>query len=125
MSVPRGSTGGDRGASEMLQLSKADYLVIERQYVEGENQIQVYRASTKGATDVSRSAALTGTEIPMKKELVIDLVVSGMSPGNVEAVSFGPDFADGDTSLVLAADDNFNLATQDTVFHLLRVNTHK
>lgn len=37
MSVPRGSTGGDRGASEMLQLSKADYLVIERQYVEGEN----------------------------------------------------------------------------------------
>lgn len=61
----------------------------------------------------------------MKKELVIDLVVSGMSPGNVEAVSFGPDFADGDASLVLAADDNFNLATQDTVFHLLRVNTHK
>ncbi|MBX7557795.1 esterase-like activity of phytase family protein, partial [Streptomyces sp. tea 10] len=125
VSVPRGSTGGDRGASEMLQLSKADYLVIERQYVEGENQIQVYRASTKGATDVSRSAALTGTEIPMKKELIIDLAVSGMSPGNVEAVSFGPDFADGDASLVLAADDNFNLATQDTVFHLLRVNTHE
>ena len=125
VSVPRGSSGGDRGASEMLQLSKTDYLVIERQYVEGENQIQVYRASTKGATDVSRSGALTGTEIPMKKELVIDLVVSGMSPGNVEAVSFGPDFADGDASLVLAADDNFNLATQDTVFHLLRVNTHK
>ncbi|MEX5276423.1 hypothetical protein [Kocuria sp. CPCC 205261] len=40
-------------------------------------------------------------------------------------MSFGPDFADGDASLVLAADDNFNLATQDTVFHLLRVNTHK
>ncbi|MEX5276422.1 esterase-like activity of phytase family protein [Kocuria sp. CPCC 205261] len=80
VSVPRSSSGGDRGASEMLQLSKTDYLVIERQYVEGENQIQVYRASTKGATDVSRSAALTGTEIPMKKELVIDLAVSGMSP---------------------------------------------
>ena len=125
MSVPRGSTGGDRGASEMLQLSETEYLVIERQYFEGENQIQVYRASTKGATDVSRSAALTGTEVPMKKELVIDLAVAGMSPGNVEAVSFGPQFADGDTSLVLAADDNFNLATQDTVFHLLRVNTHR
>ncbi|WP_270256263.1 esterase-like activity of phytase family protein [Kocuria marina] len=125
MSVPRGSTGGDRGASEMLQLSETEYLVIERQYFEGENQIQVYRASTRGATDVSRSAALTGTEVPMKKELVIDLAVSGMSPGNVEAVSFGPQFADGDMSLVLAADDNFNLATQDTVFHLLRVNTHK
>lgn len=125
MSVPRGSTGGDRGASEMLQLSETEYLVIERQYFEGENQIQVYRASTRGATDVSRSAALTGTEVPMKKELVIDLAVSGMSPGNVEAVSFGPQFADGDVSLVLAADDNFNLATQDTVFHLLRVNTHK
>ena len=125
MSSPQGSTGGDRGAPEILQLSKTEYLVIERQYFEGKNEIQVYKASTKGATDVSDLEALKGGEAPMKKELVIDLEVSGMMPGNVEAISFGPEFSDGDKSLVLAADDNFNLATQDTVFHLLRVDTNK
>lgn len=125
MSSPRGSTGGDRGAPEILQLSKTDYLVIERQYFEGKNEIQVYKASTKVASEVAGMAALTGSETPMTKELVIDLEMSGMMPGNVEAISFGPEFSDGDKSLVLAADDNFNLATQDTVFHLLRVDTNK
>ena len=125
MSAPIGSTGGDRGATEILQIGENEYLVVERQYFNGANEIQVFKASTEGATEVSGLDALTGIEVPMTKELLIDLEVAEVGPDNVEAITFGPRFDDGDASLVLVSDDNFNVEHQDTVFHLLRVDTEK
>ncbi|MFL4472994.1 esterase-like activity of phytase family protein [Paeniglutamicibacter sp. MACA_103] len=117
--------GGDRGAVEILQVSAHGYLVVERQYSAGKNSIQVFEASTKGATDVSGQAALDGTAVPMAKELLMDLEVADVHPDNVESISWGPEFADGSASLLLAADDNFSSlggGTQRTTFHLLKVS---
>jgi len=116
---------GDRGAVELLQISRHEFLVLERQYSEGANRIQLYLASTRGAEDVRGTPALDGSERVMSKTLVADLEVVDVHPDNVEALSWGPDLADGSRSVVLVADDNFSSVSggsQRTTVHLLRVD---
>lgn len=113
----------DRGATEILALDDTDYLVLERGLIPGRgNTVQVYRASTTGATDVAGKAALDGSETPMTKTLLFDFEVTGENPDNVEGISWGPSLPDGTRTLMLSADDNFNAAGgQHTRFHLLAV----
>lgn len=115
---------GDRGAVELLQASAHKFLVVERQYNEGTNRIQVFDATTRGAEDVAGTGALDGSERAMDKRLVADLAVADVHTDNVESITRGPDFADGSRSLVLVADDNFSSlrgGSQRTTLHLLRV----
>lgn len=113
----------DRGATEILAIDDSDYLVVERGLIPGRgNTVQVYRASTTGATDVAGKAALDGTETPMAKTLLFDFDTTGSNPDNVEGISWGPTLSDGTRTLVLCADDNFNAAGgQHTMFHVLAV----
>ncbi|MGA9872115.1 MAG: esterase-like activity of phytase family protein [Rhodococcus sp. (in: high G+C Gram-positive bacteria)] len=113
----------DRGASELLAIDDTDYLVVERGLIPGSgNTVQVYRASTVGATNVAGKESLDGSEAPMTKALLFDFAVTGENPDNVEGISWGPTLADGTRTVMLCADDNFNAAGgQHTMFHVLVV----
>lgn len=126
---------GDNGVSEVLALDANRLLVIERSGVEGTDgkwtmYIRLYEADAAGATDVSGIDALAGARYqPMKKRLILDLskmpeIGSNDLPfiDNIEGVSFGPNLADGNRSLVLVSDNNFNPSqiTQFIAFEVLR-----
>jgi hypothetical protein len=132
-SKPAGKNG-DNGVSEILALDAGRLLVIERSGVEDGDgtwtmYIRLYEADAAGATDVSGMRALSGANYkPMRKRLILDLskmpeLGSNALPfiDNIEGVSFGPNLADGNRSLVLVSDNNFNpnQVTQFLAFEVL------
>jgi 3-phytase/alkaline phosphatase D len=98
------------GLSELLALPGGDLLALEREFVEGRGfEIQIYRVSLAGATDVSGMEALAGASYtPVRKTLVYDFGRSGFVPDNLEGMALGPALPDGSPALVLVSDDNFN-----------------
>ncbi|MDP9796010.1 hypothetical protein J2S43_004522 [Catenuloplanes nepalensis] len=108
----------DRGLTELLALNDTDFLAVERSFAGGVGfTIQVFWTTTRGATNAAGRDALTGRERVMPKRLLLDLNATGTQVDNVEGITWGPRLPNGDRSLVLVADDNFNSFTQ---FHLLR-----
>jgi hypothetical protein len=125
------------GLVDLLALSRTTLLALERSYIQdkanpqiGENRIRIYRVELAGATDVSSVESLKGQAgiVPATKTLLLDLSqVTGLSPellagrlDNFEGMSFGPRLPDGQATLVLVSDDNFN-ATQRTWFLMFSI----
>ncbi|MCJ0906751.1 esterase-like activity of phytase family protein [Rhodococcus sp. ARC_M6] len=124
MVSPTGFTlKADRGVTEILAVDNNEYLVIERGAVPGKgSEVQIYWASTEGATTVIDKEKLDGTETPMRKKLLFDFSDTGANPDNVEGITWGPTLSDGTRTLVLSADDNFNPeGGQHNMFHVLAV----
>jgi hypothetical protein len=115
--VPPPNNFADNGLPELLALSDTEFLAVERGFANGVgNTIRLVLTSTAGATDVSNMASLVGASyVPMSKELIIDLDSLGITLDNSEALSFGLTLTNGNRTLVLASDNNFN-ATQFTQF---------
>ena len=108
----------DNGLVEFFS-TKGKLLAIERAYVRGtQNSIRIYEIDWTGATEVSSTPALRGrTFQPVGKRLVLDLktVMNRLQPGfrridNIESATIGPKLANGNPTLILASDDNFNVA---------------
>ena len=105
----------DNGVSEILALDDLRLLVIERAAVQGDdgnftNYIRLFEASAEGATDVVSMPALKGDSFtPLKKRLVLalDPAVVGKID-NIEGVSWGPKLGNGNRTLILISDNNFN-----------------
>lgn len=113
----------DNGVSEVLALDEHRLLVIERSVANGFGfSIKVFLVDTDGATDISDIDSLKERDdiVPMRKQLVIDFRALGLTPDNIECVSFGRD-NDGNEILVFASDDNFS-AKQKTLFYAFKVN---
>ena len=116
------------GLTEVLVLDEGEFLMVERSFTPlAVNSIRLYRASSRGATDVSALPALEGASWqPMRKRLLLDLGTlvnddgSALVPDNIEAVSWGPPSAAGRPTLILVSDDNFS-AAQVTQFIALEV----
>jgi hypothetical protein len=98
-----------RGLAELLALPGGDLLALERQFVTGRGmEIQIFRVSLAGATDVSGLDSLAGKGYtPVRKTLLFDLGRAGFAPDNLEGLTFGPPLSDGSRTLVLVSDDNF------------------
>jgi len=132
----------DNGVSEILALDDDRLLVIERSGVnEGNNHwtlhIRLYEASVLDLNDATAPHAdnvagvesLAGRKIrPLSKRLILNLdsLLELGSPSlpkidNIEGVSFGPTLPDGNRSLVLVSDNNFNpdQITQFLAFEVL------
>jgi len=131
--VPTGESA-DNGVTEILALDDSRLLVVERSGVEGADgiwtlYIRLYEAAVADATDVSAIPALAGAQYrPMTKRLVLNLAKMPelgtpilTKIDNIEAVSFGPDLPNGNRSLILASDNNFNphQITQFLAFEVL------
>lgn len=116
------------GIVEMLDLGGGEYLVLERTFAiggaqssTGDHFIEIYLASTAGATDVSGLTSLEGAVYAaMTKTLFADLNTLVPFLTNVEGLTFGPDLANGDRTLLLVGDNNFG-GTVPSQFIALRL----
>lgn len=114
---PKGSVNVN-GVTDILEYKKNHFFVIERCYQNGykktPNSIRIFKAVIqKQTTDVLHYPSLKDTVYqPMHKELVFDFssVQSQLKFGrmdNIEGITFGPKLSNGNQSLILVSDDNF------------------
>jgi len=99
------------GVVELLALSPNRFLVLERSFSAGRgNTVRLYEASTERATDVSKHDSLQGVDYaPVTKREVVnfkDLPLASVD--NLEGMAFGPPLANGNRTLLVVSDDNFN-----------------
>lgn len=123
--VPGAPFGPDNGLPELLAISDTQFIAIERAFAFGVgNTIRLTLAEiTADTTDVSSFASLTGADYtPMRRTLLLEMPITfeGITLDNIEAISWGKTLANGNRTLVLAADNNFS-ATQSTQFIALEI----
>ncbi len=107
------------GLVELLPLGPTQVLALERNFSTGVgNDARVYLVDTAGATNVrglpTLPADLSSLQV-VRKTLVLDLDVLGLTLDNLEGLAFGPVLSDGQQSILIVSDNNF-AATQVTQF---------
>ncbi|MCS7012123.1 MAG: esterase-like activity of phytase family protein [Chloroherpetonaceae bacterium] len=118
------------GVVEILPLTDTTMLVMERSFAVGgtpDYNIRIYEASLQGAQDVSAIDAINPATVSvMRKRLVIDFEsiaanLQNRRIDNIEGMCFGPRLSNGNRTLVVVSDDNFNAAqvTQFIAFEVL------
>lgn len=105
----------DNGVTAMLALDDVRFLVVERAAVQNEagqyhNFIRLYAADISQASDISAIESLAVDEFQAAtKQLLLELNPSNSPvPDNIEGIAWGPELDNGNKSLVLVSDDNFN-----------------
>jgi hypothetical protein len=100
----------DNGISEILAIDRDRLLVMERSYAAGAgNTIRLFDVDLRNATNVADVDALAGKPYtPATKRLVLDLADLKIRLDNLEGMTWGPRLPNGNRSLVLVSDDNFN-----------------
>ncbi|MFH1815620.1 MAG: esterase-like activity of phytase family protein [Pseudomonadota bacterium] len=124
--VPGAPFGPDNGLPELLAISDTQFIAVERAFAFGVgNTIRLTLAEIMpDTTDVSSFNSLVGaTYTPMRRELLLEMPITfeGITLDNIEAISWGHTLANGNRTLVLAADNNFS-GTQVTQFIALEVS---
>jgi hypothetical protein len=124
--APAPGATASTGVVEALAFDDERFLVLERSFSPGPNrhEIRLFLTSFAGATNTLGVPAVTGTGYtPMGKELFLDFDAFGpyqVALTNIEGVTFGPTLANGDRTLILVGDNNFDGVTP-TQFIALRV----
>lgn len=106
------------GLVELLEYEENKFLALERSfsagYIDGGNTVKIYDVDARGATDVSAIATLKEADITMvKKKLLLDFntlrpqLTNGIVD-NIEGITFGPNFSNGNKSIVVVSDNNFS-----------------
>ena len=85
--------------------------------------IKLYEVLTQGTTEIQNIEGLNGLDVDAtaEKRLLVDFADLGITPDNVEGMTFGPILPDGRQSLILVSDNNFNPA-QTTQFIALALD---
>ncbi len=113
------------GLVELLALDNTGTLLaLERSFSEGVgNTIKLYEVLTQGTTEIQNIEGLNGLDVDAtaEKRLLVDFADLGITPDNVEGMTFGPILPDGRQSLILVSDNNFNPA-QTTQFIALALD---
>lgn len=120
--IPSGGFA-DNGLVELQTLDNSGtFLAMERSFAVGVgNTVRLFEISTMGATDVSGYEALPVSFEPVSKQLVADFEMDlGITPDNLEGMTFGPTLPDGRILLIVVSDNNFN-PSQITQFIALAV----
>jgi len=124
--VPGAPFGPDNGLPELLAISDTQFIAVERAFAFGVgNTIRLTLAEIMpDTTDVSSFASLVGAEYTaMRRTVLLEMPITfnGITLDNIEAISWGHTLANGNRTLVLAADNNFS-GTQVTQFIALEVS---
>ncbi|SMC00304.1 conserved hypothetical protein [Hymenobacter roseosalivarius DSM 11622] len=101
------------GIVEVLALSDKRLLVMERSFAVGatpDYAVKIYEVDLAGATNISGLNSLQGANYkPARKRLLLDVATTGIRRiDNLEGMTFGPKLPNGNRSLILVSDDNFN-----------------
>ena len=101
------------GISSILALNEIELLVMERSFSTGyENDllVKIYLADLRNATDIKGDSSLVLKPAlnPVKKKLLFNFSTLKMRIDNLEGISFGPRLKNGNRSLLVISDNNFN-----------------
>ncbi len=106
------------GLPEILEVAKNQFLFLERAYASGYknggNTVRIYQVDCTNASDISTIKSLKNTNyIPAKKTLLFDFenIRSKLTSGtvdNLEGITFGKTLENGNRTLVVISDNNFN-----------------
>ncbi|MDH7448293.1 esterase-like activity of phytase family protein [Aquimarina sp. 2201CG14-23] len=118
---PKGKFGVN-GVTGLLQLTTQEFLIIERGYAAGYgtqgNTVKIYLATIDGVTNTLNFESLEDRKYNVAhKELLFDFEsirnqLTNQIVDNIEGITFGPILANGNQSLILVADNNFNPVTK-------------
>lgn len=107
------------GITEILHLNQNEFLVVERSFSAGRgkksNRIKLFLANYKETTNTLTKEKLNKRDhiVSAKKELLLDFKkIRKQLPSkridNIEGLCFGPTLANGNKTLLLVSDNNFN-----------------
>jgi len=124
------------GLTDILEYDKDKFFVLERSYSSGlgnqGNTIKVFKVDATKATNTLKMDSLNEMNYTSAtKELLLDFErfrdkLTNNSIDNIEGISFGPNLANGNKSLLLVSDNNFNrLGKQLNQFILLEIINQK
>lgn len=126
---PAGLLKGINGLTELLSVDSAGhFLSLERSYSPLTGfSAELFQLATAVATDTSKidqlPTVLNGIA-PIQKQPLLDLKQLKIPISNLEGMLWGPILTDGNPSLILVSDNNFD-ATQPTQFLLFRLHQHR
>ncbi|WP_436870149.1 esterase-like activity of phytase family protein [Staphylococcus shinii] len=118
----------ENGVSEILAINNHEFLTLERASVQSsdgsfKNYVRIYKIDVNHASDIKNITALQNSQVtPVKKKLVANLNNEQLDKvDNIEGMTFGKKLANGNDSLVIASDNNFNKSqvSQIIVFEVL------
>ncbi len=113
------------GLPDLLALdNQGNLLSIERSFTGLGFSVVLFQVSLEGATDISNITSISQANLktikPVKKKLLLDLRKLDLPLDNIEGLTLGASLPDGNRSLILVSDNNFqNLQrTQILAFRL-------
>lgn len=122
------------GVTAILEYQKNHFFIVERIYQSGYgtlgNTIRIFKATIKEESTNTLSIKSLKNEayIPLKKELVFDFKnvqhkLTDTIIDNIEGITLGPNLSNGNRSLILVSDDNFQVyGKQLNQFLLLEID---
>lgn len=101
------------GLTDLLALdNKGKFLSIERTFTGLGFYIALFEVSTESADDIHGIDSLLNSNRqnlkPVKKKMLFDLRKLDVTLDNIEGLTLGPKLPDGQQSLILVSDNNFN-----------------
>lgn len=101
------------GLTDLLALdNKGKFLSIERTFTGLGFYIALFEVSTETADDIHKNDSLLNNNRqnikPVKKKMLFDLRKLDVTLDNIEGLTLGPKLPDGQQSLILISDNNFN-----------------
>ncbi|AFZ02267.1 esterase-like activity of phytase family protein [Calothrix sp. PCC 6303] len=115
------------GLPDLVALdNQGNLLSLERAFTGFGFSVKLFKVSLEGATDIRNIDSLLATDIaniqPVRKQLLLDLGKENVLLDNIEGLTLGSQLADGQPSLILISDNNFN-KLQRTQILALRLKT--
>ncbi|AFZ58778.1 esterase-like activity of phytase family protein [Anabaena cylindrica FACHB-243] len=130
----------DSGLTDLLALdNQGHFLSLERSFTGLGLAISLFQVSLENADNIHKIDSLSTVDItkikPVKKKLLLDLQTLDVALDNIEGLTLGAKLPDGQTSLILVSDNNFNKLQRtqilafklklesplDRLLHLLRI----
>ncbi|WP_073203694.1 esterase-like activity of phytase family protein [Flavobacterium xinjiangense] len=113
------------GVSAIQYFGKNQLLVVERSYSTGTQActVKVFLCDLKKATNVKNYASLKNENFELaSKKLILNMDDLGIFIDNIEGLTFGPNLANGNPSIIFVSDNNFSdkQKTQILVFELMK-----
>lgn len=112
----------DNGVTEMLAINDHEFFTLERASVQAEdgsfsNYVRIYKIDVSKGTDIKDKGSLKQTNTkPLNKTLIANLNEQDIGKvDNIEGMTFGKKLPNGNDSLVLTADNNFNEKQQSQI----------
>jgi len=108
------------GVTDILDAGNDLFIVVERSFSTGRFPctVKLFLADMKSGTEVKDIAALEGnTQVKaVTKQLLVNLDDIGIYVDNIEGLTWGPDLPNGNRTLILVSDNNFQSFQKTQIF---------